>query len=459
MKKSGLLRRQSLVGRSPGLQQRRMSGAPRNTARELSQQGHGGSLAPLSSRSEAPDFLPTLPRYRVLPALSAGLGGLAMVAMATNFAWAEEALQARQPTKASAVANPPSPTNPKRAKVSYDTYLLGPGDTLQIELLDVPEFSGTYSIGPDGTLYLPRLRALYVEGLTVEELRYFLTQQFKAFVRAPEIYIRPVGYRPVRIFVGGEVKRPGFYTLSGVQSPELDQPGQNAAEATLGAAEASTRQLQRNSVSPGGTLSTTLFPTLFDAIRTAQGVTPYSDLSQVSVTRKQPISAGGGKVRADLNFLSLITQGNESQNIRLFDGDVVNVTRSPIVLREQLLKAGQTNLSPQFIQVFVSGRVKTAGPTTLPQGSSLNQAIVSAGGLKLLHGKVEFVRFTREGELDRRQFKYDPNAPLDAPNNPVLMAGDIIRINDSALSGSVELLNEFGGPFVGIYSVYSIFKK
>lgn len=356
-----------------------------------------------------------------------------------------------------APARQPAVEAEQRARVVYDTYLLGPGDTLQIELLDIPEFSGTYSIGPDGTLYLPRLRALYVEGLTVEELRYFLTQQFKAFVRSPEIYIRPVGYRPVRIFVGGEVKRPGFYTLAGVQNPEVDSPQQGLAEATIGSVEASNRQVQRSGLA-GGSSSTTLFPTLFDAIRTAQGITPYSDLSQVTVTRKQPVSSGGGKVRAQVNFLSLITEGDESQNIRLFDGDVVNITRSPVVLREQLLKAGQTNLSPQFMQVFVSGRVKTPGPTTLPQGSSLNQAIISAGGLKLLHGKIEFVRFTREGELDRRLFKYNPNAPLDAASNPVLMAGDIIRVNDSALSGSLEVLNEFTGPFVGIYSVYSIFR-
>ena len=43
-----------------------------------------------------------------------------------------------------------------RARVNYDTYILGPGDGMQIELLDLPELSGNYSIGPDGTLYLPR---------------------------------------------------------------------------------------------------------------------------------------------------------------------------------------------------------------------------------------------------------------------------------------------------------------
>jgi polysaccharide export outer membrane protein len=36
-------------------------------------------------------------------------------------------------------------------------------------------------------MVLPRLRALYVEGLTVEELRYLLTQQFKAYVKNPQL--------------------------------------------------------------------------------------------------------------------------------------------------------------------------------------------------------------------------------------------------------------------------------
>ena len=116
---------------------------------------------------------------------------------------------------ANAKRSTPAPL--QRTRVTYDTYLLGPGDSLQIELENIPELSGNFTIGPDGTLYLPRLRALFVEGLSIEELRVFLTQQFRAFVRQPEIYIRPVAYRPVRIYVGGEVRRPGYYTLAGSQ--------------------------------------------------------------------------------------------------------------------------------------------------------------------------------------------------------------------------------------------------
>ena len=367
----------------------------------------------------------------------------------------------------STLAQTPSAPRPaERSRVVYDAYILGPGDSLQIELLDIPELSGTFSIGPDGTLYLPRLRALYVEGLTVEELRYFLTEQFKAYVKKPELYVRPIGYRPVRIYVGGEVKRPGYYTLSGSQELTSLSTAAESSQLSAGTAGVDTRPGLNQvpggigSNSTGGGISTfgAVFPTVFDAIRTAQGITPYSDLSQVQVTRKQAMSAGGGRIRAQLNFLSVITEGEESQNIRLFDGDVVSVGRSAVVLREQLLKAGQTNLSPQFLQVFVSGRVTTPGPQTLPQGSSLNQAIVSAGGLKVLHGKVEFVRFTREGEIDRRTFRYNPNAPSDDYRNPILMAGDIIRVQESPLSATVTVLNELTGPAVGIYSVYSLFK-
>jgi len=226
---------------------------------------------------------------------------------------------AQQAAASGPAARRPAATAPQRAKVTYDAYILGPGDSLQVELLDIPELSGIFAIGPDGTIYLPRLRALYVEGLTVEELRYFLTQQFKAYVKNPQLYVRPVGYRPIRIYVGGEVRRPGYYTLSGVQmlQNQLNQQSKqsNLAQAT-GIQDAGQRFSSEEDLSGGSSSSSsTLFPTVFDAIRTAQGITPYSDIAQVQVTRKQPLSGGGGRIRTNLNFLSLITEGNESQNI------------------------------------------------------------------------------------------------------------------------------------------------
>ena len=357
-----------------------------------------------------------------------------------------------QPAKGSGVIN-----IEQRRQVRYDSYVLGPGDGLQIEVIDIPELSGTYSIGPDGTLYLPRLRAVYASGLTIETLRSFLTQQYTAFVKRPKLYVRPVAYRPIRVYVGGEVKRPGYYQLSGVTG-SFQQPGNVSNQGSksnldnLSIAEAQSGNLAS---SP---FSQTALPTVFDALRNAQGLTPFSDLRKVSVTRKLPEDEGGGKVRTELNFLGVITNGDESQNLRLFDGDVVVVAKSDEILRDQLLKAGQTNISPQFVQVFVSGRVKQPGPQILPQASTLNQALISAGGPKFLKGKVEFVRFTREGEVDRRIFNYNPGAAAENFSNPVLMAGDIIRVNESAPTGTLNVIDEVTTPFAGVFGTYSLIK-
>lgn len=326
-------------------------------------------------------------------------------------------------------------------QVAKEAYILGPGDELQIELVNIPELSGIFPIGPDGTLYLPRLRSLYVEGLTVDELRYFLTEQYKEYVKDPQIYIQPVAYRAVRVYVGGEIRRPGYYTISGGKNNLLD----NQDQAKLTQGNNSENKPDR-------------WPTLFDALRAAEGITPFSNLSMVQVTRKQALSAGGGKIRANLDFMQLVTEGEERVNIRLFDGDSITVARSPKVLRDQLLAASRTNLSPDFIEVFVSGRVHRPGPQELPQGSTLNQAIAGAGGPKLLRGSVEFLRFNSDGTTDRRRFSYNESARNDEFKNPVLMTGDVVRVNDSLFSAGVEVLNEITGPAVGIYSVYSLFK-
>jgi polysaccharide export outer membrane protein len=349
-------------------------------------------------------------------------------------------------------------------RTTYDAYLIGPGDALEVELQDIPEYSGVFSIGPDGTIYLPRLRGLYVEGLTVEELRYFLTQQFATYVRNPQVFVRPVAYRPIRVYVGGEVRRPGYYYLAGEQT--LDDSGLAGTTNATATTSRSTALANPAALRPQVSARAIRLPTVFDAIRAGQGVTPFSDLASVSVTRRQPLSAGGGKIRTSLNFLSLITEGDESQNIRLFDGDMVVVGKSPVVLREQILRAAETNLSPELIEVFVSGRVKTTtitgaqgrGAVQLPQGSSLNQAIAAAGGPRLLRGNVEFLRFNRDGSTDRRLFGYDAAAAAGSQKNPVLMTGDVIRINDSVLSASVEVLNEITGPVLTLYSLYRIFQ-
>ena len=295
--------------------------------------------------------------------------------------------------------------------------------------------SGKFDIGPDGTVYLPRLRSLYVEGLTLEELRALLIRKYRTYVHSPHIFLRQTTYRPIRIYVTGEVRRPGFYTLSQITY---------STDKTYKASK------------PQDTASF-LFPTVFDAIRAAQGTTPFSDLSAVQVTRKRAKGLGGGVMRTNLNFLSMILEGDESQNIRLYDGDTLKIKKSPVIMREQLIKAGQSNLTSDFMKVYVTGRVNIPGDITIPQGTSLNQAIAVAGGVKWLRGKISFIRFNNEGSIDRKIFAYQPGAAANTESNPILMSGDLIRVEDTFLIKATSTLNELTSPFVSIYSAYALF--
>ncbi len=333
------------------------------------------------------------------------------------------------------------------------SYILGPGDRIFIEMIDIPELSGFFSIGLDGSIYLPRLRAVSVEGLTISGLTELLRKKYKKFVIDPDIYIHITDYRPIRIYVGGEVNRPGYYTLSGLINTALGAT--ESFEAVPNTLDINPIGLSRGEMTGDQPSSPTVYPTVFDAIRAGQGITAYSNLSKVEVTRKRPINDGGGRMRTEVDFLTLITDGDESQNIRLFDGDYVRVAKSKMVLRDQLLNASQTNLSPQFFRVFVSGRVEMPGAVTLPQGSSLNKALMAASP-KLLRGKVEFVRFTKGGDIDRRIFSYKPSAPVSDYRNPLLMPGDIVRVRDSLFTSSMQVIKEVSDPFVGVYSLYKL---
>ena len=156
-------------------------------------------------------------------------------------------------------------------------------------------------------------------------------------------------------------------------------------------------------------------PTVFDALRTAGGVTPFSKLNEVSVTRKRPASSGGGNMRAKLNILELVTDGNESQNIRLFDGDSVVVARSPVELREQIIKAGQTNLSPDFVQVYVTGRVRDPGAKAAP--AVLDQ-VYDCRRSKATRGRVEFIASTATGVLTNASSLSGSSSRLVQKSNP-----------------------------------------
>ena len=81
----------------------------------------------------------------------------------------------------------------------------------------------------------------------------------------------------------------------------------------------------------------------------------YADLSNITVTRINPKSNGGGKIIAKVDVL--ITEGDQSQNITLRDGDSINVPKSNFLIRDQLISINKSNLTPDFIRVYINGNI------------------------------------------------------------------------------------------------------
>ena len=133
-------------------------------------------------------------------------------------------------------------------------------------------------------------------------------------------------------------------------------------------------------------------------------------MSSIRIIRKNPISKGGGKIKANINFLEVIETGDGSNNIRVLDGDSILIKKTETSISEQINKAIRTNLNPLFISIQIKGRVDQGGNYFVNRTSALNDAIQLAGNLKVLKGKVKLTSFYPNGEILTRQIKYKSDA-------------------------------------------------
>ena len=309
--------------------------------------------------------------------------------------------------------------------IEYRTeYILGPGDIIKFGISGLPDFNSEVKISVDGFINLKEIDLIYVEGYTIKELKKLLEEEYEKYVFDPNVNLEIVKYRPVSIYISGEVQRPGLYSFN---------------------------------LAPNKTYVKGVFPSVYDAIIRAKGIRSFADISNIEIIRKNKKSDGGGYIKTNLNFVELISNGNQDQNIVIFDGDNIIVNKSEFILKEQILKVNSTNLSSPLITVYVSGNVETRGETQLRRGASLVEAISYRGGTKLLSGDVEFIRFNDDGTTQRNKFKFDRNAPLNSYENPILMNGDIINVNRTILGKTTEIIGEVSSPLFSGYGLYRFF--
>jgi polysaccharide biosynthesis/export protein len=259
--------------------------------------------------------------------------------------------KAKPPAKAPAKA-PARVAAPQNNNFA-DSYTLGPGDRLRVDIFNVPEYSGEFYVLGDGSINLPVVGSIPLQGLTIQKSSALLTSYFSRYVKRPIVTISVLAPRPVQFAIAGEVTRAGSYTIP-------------------------------------FTLESRKFPSISQAIQLAGGTTQTANLRQVQVRR-----AATGRV-ITVNIFDVLQRGNTAQDITLRDGDTIYIARSESVSPADRLRLAGSNLANQdaTVKVAILGEVGKPGTYTLrgesgaAQGGiagrvtppTLTEAIKIAGG-------------------------------------------------------------------------------
>ena len=96
-----------------------------------------------------------------------------------------------------------------RDEAARRVYRIAPGDTLAINYSYHPEMKQEELVRPDGTITATLVGDLTVGGLSTEQVEQHLVKVTSTQLRAPAVQVRITKFAERRIYVAGEVAKPG----------------------------------------------------------------------------------------------------------------------------------------------------------------------------------------------------------------------------------------------------------
>lgn len=208
------------------------------------------------------------------------------------------------------------------------SYVIGPGDVLDIKVFDEPTLSLKFAVDSDGTITYPFLQRIPVQRKTLREVEQVIQEGLRAgYVLRAQVSVAIAEFRSRSIFVLGEVRNPGKYNIDGpVTLLEV--------------------------IAKAGSFTPTAGPTLI--------VQRYKDGMAAAVSQPaQPGSPGTAELlRVEIEDLK---QGRFTANVLLQDSDTIIV--------------------PAADKFYITGYVKQPGSFVIRPGMTVQQAIAEAGGL------------------------------------------------------------------------------
>jgi protein involved in polysaccharide export with SLBB domain len=183
---------------------------------------------------------------------------------------------------------------PSKPPVPQTGYRIKQGDKLSVKFLYHPELNEiSVIVRPDGFISLQMIDDSKAEGLTISELKAQLEKSYNEILLKPVLTVALLEFVAPRVFIGGQVNKPGRYDL---------REGQ----------------------------------TLVQVIFLAGGFT--SDANRKMVIHARPNGSGDWEIQS-ANVLKVINQQGEQKDIALQDGDYIFIPDSKI---SQINKAVET---------------------------------------------------------------------------------------------------------------------
>ncbi len=276
----------------------------------------------------------------------------------------------------------PGPTGVRTGAVG-DDYVLGIGDELQISFRGATNRNLIARVDRDGRLIAGDLRPIVAAGRTLGSVRAELAALTRETLLATEAFISVGEVRAISVFVGGEVERPGQFSLTS-------------------AADIGT------------------------AIAQAGGIRRSGSLRQVRLVR-----AGGGTVTVDLYGLLGI---GTPPAVRLRDGDriIVPVIGPTVAVTGAVARPGIYELrgpaSVGSVVAFAGGAIRQRGATVVlsrirPDGSETFERAVSAQAAVMGGDAIQIVGGSAGGATGRVRLE----GHVDNPGPRPLMAVPTVR--------------------------------
>jgi polysaccharide export outer membrane protein len=106
---------------------------------------------------------------------------------------------------------------PGAQSVALAEYNVGPGDVLSVIVLDEPSLTDeSLQISPDGSINMPVLGRVHIQGRTPQQVEALLTRILaRDYLVNPQVQVRVVEFGYQKVEVLGLVNKPGVYYLEG----------------------------------------------------------------------------------------------------------------------------------------------------------------------------------------------------------------------------------------------------